>query len=209
MIKQLKLIFLMGLFVTNCFAASNNPEQQLVQQLNPLKNLQAKFVQTIYDGKGVILQTTRGTVSLQRPGKFRWEIVQPNAQLLLADGSHVWFYDKALAQVSMQKQQSTMENSPAILLSGTTEKLAKDFTIASLQTSNPDVKGFKLTPRNQNNFFQAVKLYFKQDQLQKMVLIDNLKQITEVNFSQVQTNLDLNQRLFQFQLPKNVDLVRQ
>lgn len=206
----IKLFFCFSLifFSNSIFAEANVSAQQFIQLLDQIKNLQANFAQVIYDGNGATLQETSGEMSLQRPGKFRWITKKPNKQQLIADGSQVWFYDVDLAQVTVQKQSKTA-NSPAMLLSGSIPKLVKDFTIAALPTSDSNVTAFKLKPKIKNNFFQAVELYFAENTLQKMQLIDNLNQTTQVNFSKVQTNSNLNPSLFIFKLPKNVDLVRQ
>lgn len=207
----IRILFWFAIFIfsNNSFAEINSAAEQLIQQLDAIHNLQANFIQVIYDNNGRVLQQTNGQMTLQRPGKFRWETKNPSKQLLIADGSQVWFYDVDLAQVSVQKQHSLAENSPAMLLSGTAAKLAKDYIIRSLKTNEPESIAFKLTPKIQSNFFQAVELYFSQNRLHKMHLIDNLNQITEVNFSDVQNNIELNPALFHFHLPKNVDVVKQ
>jgi outer membrane lipoprotein carrier protein len=66
---------------------------ELTQLLNNLKSSKADFTQTIMNGRGQILQQTSGTMTLQRPGRFRWEVRVPNKQLLMADGQRIWFYD--------------------------------------------------------------------------------------------------------------------
>ena len=65
---------------------------QLTQLLSGIENLKANFVQTVYNGNGGVLQRTTGQMILQRPGSFDGEIQQPSKQLLIADGSRIWFY---------------------------------------------------------------------------------------------------------------------
>lgn len=180
---------------------------QLTQLLSGIKNLQANFVQTVFNGSGGILQRTSGQMTLQRPGKFRWEIEHPSKQLLIADGSRIWFYDVALEQVTVQKQQAVQGGTPALLLSGSAQRLVQDYAITSLPSSKTNIQSFKLIPKTKNCLFQGIELNFRDQKLHSMRLLDNLKQATVVNFSRVQNNPTLNSELFHFVPPQGVDVV--
>lgn len=190
----------------HCFAQS--PTDQLVTLLGNLNSLQATFNQTVYDGNGNALQNTQGTMDILRPGKFRWETKSPARQLLIADGKRIWFYDMDLAQVTVQRQQKAQGGSPAILLSGSVQELAQDFTISALPTKGNSV-AFKLLPRNKNGMFQQLELRFANNKLHSMKLLDNLTQSTEIIFSNVVNNPNLDPSIFSFTPPKGVDVVNQ
>jgi outer membrane lipoprotein carrier protein len=190
-------------------AFAQTPAVELKQILTNLHSLQAHFAQTVFDGNGRVLQQSSGLMTLQRPGLFRWETEQPAKQLLIADGSKVWFYDAELEQVTVQKQQTINANSPALLLSGTDQQLTEDFMVTRQMAANRNVQIFKLLPRANNNLFQSVQLVFWNQQLQKMRLIDSLGQATIINFSQVQTNPPLRAALFHFVIPRGVDVVNE
>lgn len=206
--RMLKILAAAVLFVLPLSVFADDAGQQLTQMLNNLTNLQAKFAQTVADKSGTNLQQTSGKMALQRPGKFRWETQSPSKQLLIADGKKVWFYDVDLSQVTVQDQQNTNKNSPAMLLSGDTESLAQDFIISSVPSSNATLEIFKLVPKEGNSLFQAVQLTFQNKLLHGMRLTDNLGQTTTVRFSQAQNNSVLSPRLFQFTPPKGVTVVK-
>ncbi|RDH40402.1 MAG: outer membrane lipoprotein carrier protein LolA [Candidatus Aquirickettsiella gammari] len=179
---------------------------ELTQLLNNLKSSKADFTQTIMNGRGQILQQTSGTMTLQRPGRFRWEVRVPNRQLLIADGQRIWFYDVDLQQVTIQKQQTASANSPAALLSEAPKNLAAHFIISPLI----DAQGFHLVPKDKKAIFQSISLIFQQNKLREMRLIDKLGQQTVVNFSQVELNPYLASQTFHFIIPtnKNIELVK-
>lgn len=199
------LFLCLGFVSCNCFSATAT--QDLVSLLNNIKTLQANFVQTVVDANERVLQQTKGEMSLQRPGKFRWKIISPSKQLLIADGSRVWFYDVDLSQVTVQKQQTVNAGAPALLLSGSAQRLVQDYVITARIDNDQQI--FQLQPKAKNNLFQMVELIFRNHQLQAMRLHDGLKQTTVVKFSDVQSNLSLNASLFQFTPPHGVDVVSQ
>ncbi len=180
---------------------------QLTQLLSGIENLKANFVQTVYNGNGGVLQRTTGQMILQRPGKFRWEIQQPSKQLLIADGSRIWFYDVALEQVTVQKQKSVQGGTPALLLSGSAERLVQDYAITLLSGAEPNIQTYKLIPKAKNSLFQTIELSFRDQKLQSMRLLDNLKQATVVSFSKVESNPSVHPGTFHFVPPKGVDVV--
>lgn len=206
--RMLKCLFLLFIFlplIVNADDASN----QLGQILGNIKSLQTNFVQSVNDGKGRVLQKSSGVMSLQRPGKFRWDVRSPSKQLLIADGQQVWFYDVGLSQVSVQKQTNNNQGSPAMLLSGSTQQLTQDFNISKIANVTGSDQAFKLVPRQKNGLFQSVRLYFQNKNLRMMQLADNLGQATVIQFSAVKTNPALSASLFRFTPPRGVDVVRQ
>lgn len=205
-------IFKTILFVFFLFGSTNiladDSTQQLVQLLSSINSMQSNFVQTVYDSNQNVLQETSGKLSLQRPGKFRWVTESPSQQILIADGKRVWFYDIDLAQVSVRKQETINDGTPALLLSGAITKLAQDFFVAPINSEN-NTQAFKLTPKQKNNLFQSVELYFTNGKLIRMRLMDNLNQTTEIKFSNVKLNPVLDMKLFLFTPPTGVDVVTQ
>lgn len=198
-------IFILSLLLPMHLVYASSASQALTHLLNPLQSLQANFIQKIMDNRGQILQETRGQMILQRPGKFRWEVMQPTKQLLIADGQRIWFYDIALQQVVIQKQQQMSANSPAALLSGATNNLTKLFDVNFLM----DGQSFYLKPKDKNSLFSSISLIFRKNQLIEMRLKDKLEQQTVINFSQLKLNPSISVQAFKFVLPKdkNIEIV--
>jgi outer membrane lipoprotein carrier protein len=174
-------------------------EDQLSRLLNNLQTSRADFTQTVMNSRGQILQQVSGKMTIQRPGRFRWQVMQPNRQLLIADGQRIWFYDIDLQQITIQKQKTADTDSPAALLSDSPKNLTQLFVIHPLM----DVQGFTLFPKNKNALFQSITLIFQKDRLRQMRLTDKLDQQTVINFSQVELNPRLPARTFDFIMPKD------
>jgi outer membrane lipoprotein carrier protein len=202
-LNQFKLFFLSLLCLISTQVLA---EDQLSQLLNNLQTSRADFTQTVMNSRGQILQQVSGKMTIQRPGRFRWEVIQPNKQLLIADGQHIWFYDIDLQQITIQKQKTVNTDSPAALLSDVPKNLTQLFVIHPLM----DVQGFTLFPKNKNALFQSITLLFERDRLRQMRLIDKLNQQTVINFSQVELNLILPAHTFDFIMPKgkNIEIIK-
>ena len=199
-----KLFFLTLILclVTNQVLAGD----QLSQLLNNLQTFRADFTQTVMNARGQVLQQVSGKMTIQRPGRFRWEVIRPNRQLLIADGQRIWFYDIDLQQITIQKQKSVDADSPAALLSDSPKNLTQQFIINPLM----NVQGFTLFPKNKNALFQSITLIFQKNYLREMRLIDKLDQQTVINFSKIELNPHLSSQTFHFIMPsdKNIEVVK-
>lgn len=203
-LNQYRFIFFgLLLLFTNSQAQA---EANLSQLLNNLQTSRADFTQTVMNSRGQILQQISGKMTIQRPGCFRWEVMQPNKQLLIADGQRILFYDIDLQQITIQKQKTADTDSPAALLSESPKNLTQLFVIHPLM----DIQGFTLFPKNKNALFQSITLIFQKDRLHEMRLTDKLDQQTVINFSQVELNPRLSAKTFQFVMPKdqNIEIVK-
>jgi outer membrane lipoprotein carrier protein len=181
-------------------------EDQLSQLLNNLQTFRADFTQTVMNARGQVLQQVSGKMIIQRPGRFRWEVIRPSRQLLIADGQRIWFYDIDLQQITIQKQKSVDADSPAALLSDSPKNLTQQFIINPLM----NVQGFTLFPKNKNALFQSITLIFQKNYLREMRLIDKLDQQTVINFSKIELNPHLSSQTFHFIMPsdKNIEVVK-
>ena len=65
----------------------------LQEKLNAMRTMQASFKQIVRADQREISRS-KGSMALERPGKFRWQTQSPMEQLVIADGSKIWIYDK-------------------------------------------------------------------------------------------------------------------
>lgn len=204
MIKKTILYFLSSIlliFSFQVFAQS----QQLKEYLSNFQSMSADFNQNISAKKGPV-KNSQGHMALLRPGKFRWEIVEPNHEIIIADGNYLWIYNEDLEQATKQKLDKS-GNSPASLLSGSTDSIEQRFIVIKEKNNNNNVS-FQLKPRSTKDMIQWIELDFTEGKLQQMSVKDNLGQKTVFNFSNIKLNPQLPSKLFSFQPPKNVDVVQ-
>lgn len=182
------------------------PGDLLQTKLNDIRTMTATFKQTV-KAKHRVVSRSSGTMALQRPGRFRWQTVQPMTQLMVADGQRIWVYDKDLEQVTVKKQSKGLGGTAALFLSGYDDTVTRDFNVTQSGMGNELV--FDLKSKSPKASFQRIKLIFRQNLLTGLELYDQLGQVTTVQLSQIKLNPKLASHLFQFKTPKGVDVVRQ
>lgn len=193
--------FCMALLLSFSLAYANTPIS-LNSLLSNFQSLQANFVQ-ISQAQGQASQQVSGTLAIQKPDRFRWQISQPNPQLFVADGKNLWNYEEDLEQVTVSPISQQISNAPLLLLSGEVTRLNTLFTIQAM-----DAYHYQLTPKQPDSLLQSIVIGFdSQGKLQSLTLTNNMGQITQIQFSNVKLNPDLSPGLFTFVPPAGVDVL--
>lgn len=196
------LLLMMLLFSLGAYAT---PSEDLKALLNNVKTMQASFNQTIYDNYGKAIQSSQGSMSMERPGKFRWEVKKPIPQVIIANQNKLWIYDPDLEQVTIRKLERATGDAPALLLSHVDAELDKNYAVKA--DPSKGTQWFVLIPKNKDSMFEQIKLGFDKQQIQEMQLKDHLDHSTNIKFTNIKTNIAVSAALFNFKPPKNTDVI--
>ncbi|MDF2691027.1 MAG: outer rane lipoprotein carrier protein LolA [Gammaproteobacteria bacterium] len=189
----------LSLFVSSVFAAS---PVSLDSLLSNFQSLQANFAQ-ISQTQGQASQQVTGTLAIQKPNRFRWEVLQPNPQLIVADGKNLWNYEEDLQQVTVSPIGQALSNTPMLLLSGEVTQIKALFNVQALSPYQ-----YQLTPKQADNLLKSVVIGFDQNgRLASLILTNNMGQVTQIQFNQVKLNPALPAKLFQFIPPNGADVL--
>ncbi|MDT0448577.1 outer membrane lipoprotein chaperone LolA [Streptomyces hesseae] len=63
---------------------------ELPIRLTKINSFEVAFSQKVTDGSGSAVQEGAGTVTVKRPGRYRWHTPQPDESLLVCDGETLW-----------------------------------------------------------------------------------------------------------------------
>jgi len=173
--------------------------------LQGLSGFQADFTQSVLQGKKK--EKSTGLLTLQRPGRFRWDYEAPYAHLVLADGAFVWVYDPDLAQITRQKQASAVEGTPAQLLTNDVP-VEKSFTLKN----DPPEEGQEwasLVPKEKDSQYDALRVGFQGADLKSIIIKDKFNQVTRIDFTNIKRNPKLEWDFFVFEPPEGADLIEQ
>ncbi len=208
MIKQLISLLALVLAASIAHAQSSIDDlgRTLVNDfLTKVITFESRFDQTLQDADGTIIESTSGTLEIERPKRFRWSYAEPYEQWLVADGVNIWSYDLDLEQVTVKPQVEALANTPALLLGGSENALAQfDFGDTTIEEFTTWVR---LEPKNKDSGFNGVVLGFMEGQLRRMVFFDNLEQTTLIALHDVRVNEPIDSERFEFVVPVGVDLV--
>jgi outer membrane lipoprotein carrier protein len=215
--------------------AASSPSQAptpLDRYLQNLKTLRVSFLQTVADAHGAEVGRSTGTLIVERPGKFRWDIqpqsVVPSAaaasaggrvraekqpagsagsgQLMVSDGRNLWYYDRDLEQVTVRPVTAALSATPAMLLSGTVD-VRKHFTESSAG-AREGLNWVYVEPRSAAADFKSALFGFDaQGALQRMILEDKLGQVVTILFHDVEVNVPVPAQEFAFTPPPGADVI--
>ncbi len=171
--------------------------------LDNLGTLQAKFEQSVLDQSHNTAERFQGVFYLRRPGQFRWDYSEPYEQLIVADGERIWIYDSDLDQVNHRPQEEALSGTPAQLLSDT-GPIEDNFEVIDIGESQ-GMAWVELIPRDKESQFVRILLAFMGKELRRMEMADQFGQVTRFQFYDIQRNLALPDKLFEFEPPENVD----
>ena len=194
--------FICGLFLCLPVNAGNN---LLDVFLDGLDTFSAGFEQTLLDSSGEVLETTKGTVQLRRPGMFSWSYSEPYVQEIISDGKTLWVYDEDLDQVTISDASDAIEDTPALIFSGN-YNLAEHYVINELE-NDAEYAWLELTPRDIESHYRSLRLAFSGDELAAMLLFDSLGQTLLITFMNGSRNPDLNRELFRFAPADDIDVI--
>ena len=179
--------------------------EEFTSRLTSLNSMETEFSQVTMDQNGEVLQSLSGTLSVQRPGKMRWQTHPPYEQLVVSDGESVWVYDMDLEQVTIRNLESKLQETPALLLSGDVSNISDSYTATREEAGN--AVRYRLKPLDASQLFEALEFDYVNDEVEFMRIFDAAGQITEIRFTAQQVNPELDPAAFNFVAPDDVDVI--
>jgi outer membrane lipoprotein carrier protein len=173
--------------------------------LNATQTARAAFDQKVYDKNGRLVQESKGSFVLQRPGRFRWVYDKPADQVIVGDGERVWIYDRQLNQVTVRKMAAALGSTPAALLAGASG-VEKAFQLSE-GGEKDGMEWMEATPREREAGFERVRMGFGKKGLEAMELTDHFGQTTRLTFSHLVRNPKVDPASFRFTPPKGADVL--
>lgn len=189
-------------------AHAATPEDALAHFVERVETLSADFEQIERDDRGDMLQSSEGHLLLQRPGRFRWEVTAPFAQLVVADGDTLWNYDPGLAQATRRPAREALAGTPAELLAegtGITERFRIEATDTAPVGDADTV--VRLVPRETSSDFSSVTLHLRDGVPVALFFADRIGGQTEVRFSEIVLNEGISPDELRFAPPEGTKVV--
>ena len=200
-----KLIAIVALGSSTAFAG---PAEDLQQRLSGYQSARAEFSQFALSSDGDRAEESSGYFYVARPDRFRWVTEEPFVQEIVSDGESIWIHDPDLDQVTRRAADSQGNSAPALILNGQIEALQQQFSIARIDDNGPDVALFELRPLvPEENTFARIRLLFEDTRLTELSMEDSLGQRSMLVLHQLEYNPELPQKIFEFSVPENADLI--
>ncbi|MBO7645362.1 MAG: outer membrane lipoprotein carrier protein LolA [Alphaproteobacteria bacterium] len=190
------IMFLMSMFF--CLSGNATVNKDLVasaeKYLNSIDGLHGDFTQTANK------KTERGTFSMLRPGRVRLDYKDAPIQLI-ADGKDLYFYDKALDQITTVPITST----PAgILVRKNIDLQNADINVSETK-NNTDTFSLKMNLRGQEGLGYMTVVFNKNPVgLKSWSVVDATSNKTDVVFSNLKKKTDFGKNYFQLSRHKTI-----
>ncbi|MBI5275488.1 MAG: outer membrane lipoprotein chaperone LolA [Burkholderiales bacterium] len=177
------------------------------------KTGKSEFTQTVTaparEGQAARSKTSSGTFEFQRPNKFRFNYRKPFEQVIVADGTTLWLFDKDLNQVTQRGQSRVLGSTPAALIAASPdiESLKKEFDLQPLPDAN-GLQWVQATPKVKEGQLNSMKAGFRGNDLAVLEILDGFGQKSVLQFTGMQLNAAVTPESFRFQPPQGVDVVK-
>jgi outer membrane lipoprotein carrier protein len=174
------------------------------QRYNHADTLQVLFRED-YTKTGHAPRRESGTLALRKPGRMRWEYSDPKGKLAVSDGKIFWTYNPSDNRVEKMPLRQT-DDAPLAFLLG---KLHFDKEFRNLQ-GKPEGADTRITaePKTDSLPYSAVEFLVAADGRIREVKVTRLdNSIMGYAFDQEKVGPRLDEKLFQFQVPKGAEVV--
>lgn len=200
--KSYLLFFVFGVNLT--VAASEHraatDAERLTGLLADLTTFRADVRQLITESSGGVLEESDIQFMLKRPHGFYWETLAPFPELIVTNGSTLWNYQPDLMQLTIEDWNPDESELAAQLLGGATEAIVDEYDINAVAVADDDWE-FVLRPLDPASLYERVILYFADDLLESILLINTNGQRTLWEFYNRQLNAPIDDAQFSFVLP--------
>ena len=174
------------------------------------KDLRAKFEQQIESASRAPSKAS-GEVWLKKPGKMRWDYVKPDKNLIVSDGSTMWFYDVEDEQAYKQDLKgSTLPAQVSFLLGE--GKLDKEFdaSITKVDGLAPDELALKMVPKVGTTAYRYLVFVVdgKTGQVKKTIIYGQDGSTNTISFVDVQQNKGVDDGKFKFSPPSGTHILK-
>lgn len=199
--KIISLCFLILIMPLSAIAAITGDALLLKEKLEQFELMNADFAQRVTSSEGKILNESWGELTISRPGKFRWQVLKPEPELIVSDGVTMWFYSPFIEQVTLINLQDTIAGTPFILLSGAKEEEWKNYHVVKENNQ------FKVTaPDNSAQNNTIIFEFDSQNDISKFIVIEEQGQQSEFLLSHKPLTETPDSNLFHFTIPEGVEI---
>lgn len=176
-----------------------------------VNSITAQFRQT-YRAPG-ISQSESGQLWMKKPGLMRWEYKNPEIKLFIADGHDTYLFVPEDRQVLIRAfSVADLHSTPLRFLLGQGEML-KSFS-ASWETewkaTTSGSRLIRLTPRSPEPDYEylVIECDSSTQDVLRMVIRERTGSTSEFIFTDMATNVKTDKKLFRFDVPKGVEVIR-
>jgi len=211
---RILLAALLGLLLSAPRAAETGAPEVLAKLqawIDGTRDLACKFEQVLVSGAFGADLTESGRLWVSRPGRIRWDYLDPEKKTALLVGDRTLLYladDRQMIQGKLEPDQAALPE----LLAGR-RRLAEVFEAAIAPRAKGDGEEvrLRLVPRSKSGGLTEVILLVRPPEyaIEGAEVLDGMGNRTSYRFASVRRNRGLDEALFRFEPPPGTQVVEQ
>jgi outer membrane lipoprotein carrier protein len=157
-----------------------------------------------------------GRITYKAANKMLIEFINPSGQRIVSDGKRMWVY---IPSMNVVAEQDLRSDSASIFSSATGSGLKRLFSkyhykFASKNQPEKQSDGSMqytlfLKQRESRSGFRSIKLWISEDYLiKKAVGESSTGKIIEINFTNIKSNFEVTNGIFQFDIPSQAKIIK-
>ncbi len=196
--------------------AAPSPEElarRIQARYDTVRDFSARFEQRYTGGTLRRQAVERGTVLVKKPGRMRWDYVEPEKKAFVADGRRLYMHVPADKQVIVSSIPPEDQASTPILFLAGKGNLVRDFSVAATTVPDApaDTLALRLTPRRRERDYDWLTLVVDRSSLAIRMLVagDSQGGTSSFVFTDLRENVGLRDGQFTFTIPRGTDVITQ
>ena len=150
---------------------------------------------------------SHGRVYFMRPGRMRWEFVEPEPQTIVADGKTLWIHQPDQNQVLRTPFRAAFRSQTPISFLFGVGKLEEDFEVSVTAADEEKIR-LRLESRQDAEIGLLVLIVSRDTyDLRGAEVTDPLGNLTRLELANLEREVGLDDSTFRFEIPEGADVV--
>ena len=181
-----------------------------VEKIYTASSFSAAFIQASTIKAMEITDSASGKLSVQYPGKMRWEYLEPEPQTIVTDGVQLWMYRPADNQVMLGQASTFFSEGKGAGFLSDIHLLRKDFDITLEDIRFGDYYNLKLVPLEKSWDIAFVHLLVSKTtfRIAQVFTHNAYDDVTRIELVDPQFHEPFDDAFFTFEIPRGVDVLR-
>ena len=192
-------------------------------RLNKTISIRSEFEQKNFIKSLGARTTSRGFLYIKKPEKIKIQYTKPQKQVFVSNEDSVWIYTPKFKQVLHRKISLSKQNINPIIFLSKKINLTDEFEISLVDTKMKRDKFWKnrkplilkLVPKKSNQKFAKIGVKFLKihiDSFDYKIHVfeytDSMDNVSKFEFLNLVENEDIEDNVFEFTNPENIDVIR-
>lgn len=209
------LFVLMPLQTTAAEMPANEIAKKLQESYDKITSLQASFVQETYSKLSSRKRTGNGSLVLVKPGLMRWDYQAPDVQVFICDGERLSMYFAKENQMFTSSAKQYLESDVMYSFFAGSANIIRDFDVQESTEAEQDIDDtsyqMKLVPKTIHPQIDEITVWVDRSTylLSRLKVVDKFGSITDMTFSNIVKNQNVERSRFSFTPPEGTEIIDQ